>query len=406
MVSGSLQAKNGKYYAVLRVPDENGKIRQKWVSTGIKEKGNNRREAKRALHEIIARYSEQKIIYTKEILFVDWINKWMEQKKNDVRQNTYEIYQLYVRVHIMPFFQPMNLTLSRVTSQHIQDYYTAKLNENQTANTIWKHNVILRGALNEAVKKSMIPFNPADRATLPSKVRFVGKAYTIEQAKQLLVVVENDPLKPAVILALFYGMRRSEVLGLRWQDVDFTDGTIKIRNTVVKAVTKEIEHEKTKSRASNRTLTIIPETRDYLYNLKKKHEENREMIGNSYEETDRVCVWGDGKPFKTNYVSHHFALLLKKNGLPHIRFHELRHTTGSILMNYGLSAKQIQEYLGHEQISTTLDIYGHLDYAGKTQAANTIGGLLEILPDVTKNPPEKPSDKPRLKLRVRGLVRK
>jgi integrase len=207
--------------------------------------------------------------------------------------------------------------------------------------------------------------------------RFVGKAYTAEQANMLLGVIDNEPMKPAIILALFYGLRRSEVLGLRWKDVDFTANTITIRNAVVKVKTL-IEHEKTKSRASNRTLLIIPETRDYFLDLRCRQNENRLLLGNAYNDNGHVCVWDDGRMFSTEYVSRHFALILKKNDLPHIRFHELRHTAGSLLLNKGLSAKQIQEYLGHERVSTALDFYGHLNAEGKKEAAYTIGSLLKI----------------------------
>jgi len=184
-------------------------------------------------------------------------------------------------------------------------------------------------------------------------------------------------MKPAIILSLYYGLRRSETLGLRWVDINFDNNTIVIRNTVVRVLTT-IEHEKTKSRASNRTLFIIPETKEYLINLKLKQEKNQILLGSEYSDSGHVCVWDNGIPFKPDYISKHFALILKKHNLPPIRYHDLRHTAGSILLNKGLSAKQIQEYLGHENISTTLDIYGHLDAKGKKEAAYTIGSLLEI----------------------------
>ena len=165
------------------------------------------------------------------------------------------------------------------------------------------------------------------------------------------------------------------MLGLRWRDVDFDADTISIRNTVVKVKTL-IEDEKTKSRASNRTLYIIPETKDYLLGLQRRQDENRSLLGAAYNDNDHVCVWDNGDPFKPNYLSRRFGEILEKYGLPKIRFHELRHTAGSLLLNKGLSAKQIQEYLGHEQVSTTLDIYGHLSVEGKKEAAQAIGGLL------------------------------
>ena len=355
MTTGSLQIKSGTYYAVIRIPDETGKGKQKWVSTGIKVAGNNKRLANNKLREIISSYDQQKTTYSKDILFVDWLDTWMEQKQNELRFNTAESYRLYIKTHIEPFFKPLKVTIGSITPQHIQAYYNKKRKENQSANSIQKHSVVIRGALQEALKKNLIAYNPADRATLPSKERFIGKAYTLEQSNTLLGVIDNDPMKIAIILALFYGLRRSEVLGLRWKDVDFNVNTISIRNTVVKTITV-VEQEKTKSRASNRTLFIIPETREYLLSLQRKQEENRLLMGSAYNDNGRVCVWDDGRAFTPDYISQHFALILKKHDLPHLRFHELRHTTGSILLNKGLSAKQIQEYLGHEKVSTTLHL--------------------------------------------------
>ncbi|MDR1688820.1 MAG: site-specific integrase [Clostridiales bacterium] len=377
-MTGSLQEKKGVYYAVIRLADETGKMHQKWTSTGIKVEGNNKRKANAFLRELLTKMEQYKTKYSKETLFVDWIDKWMEQKKYEVRTNTFEGYQLYIDTHIKPFFLPLKLTLNEVTSQHIQDYYNKKQKNGLSANSIKKHNVIIKGSLHEALKKKLIPFNPVDGATLPRPEKYIGKAYTAEQANELLKVVENDPIKPAVILALFYGLRRSEVLGLRWEDIDFKKNTLLIRNTVVKLKTT-IEHEKTKSRASNRTLFIIPETRDYFVNLQRIQNENQLLMGAAYISNNHVCRWDNGEPFKPDYITKHFEIVIKKNGLPKLNFHGLRHTTGSLLLNKGLSAKQIQEYLGHEQISTTLDIYGHLDIEGKREASETLGSLLESI---------------------------
>lgn len=374
-MTGSLQIKGGTYYAVVRMPDDMGVEKQKWISTGIKVEGNNKREANRRFREILTSLEQQKITYSPDILLVDWINVWMEQKENEIRQNTYECYQLYIQTHIIPFFKPLKLTLRGITAQHIQNYYNKKLKAGQSANSIKKHSVILRGAMDEALKKNLIPFNPVDRATLPTCERFQGTAYSVEQTEMLLSVIGDEQLKPAIIFGLFYGLRRSEVLGLRWRDIDFNTNTIAIKNTVVKVRTL-IEHERTKSRASKRTLFIIPETKEYLLSLKRRQTENRLMMGAAYCINDHVCVWDNGEPFKPDYISQRFAKILVKYNLPKIRFHELRHTAGSLLLNKGLSIKQIQEYLGHEQVSTTLDIYGHLSVEGKKEASCVIGGLL------------------------------
>ena len=382
MITGSLQKKRNMYYAVLGLIDEStGKRRQKWISTGIPVSGNNKRRADAKLREIIAGYTQTRINFSSDILFIDWLWIWMEQKKSELRVNSYEAYELYTRLHIEPYFTPLRLTLDSLTPQHIQNYYNAKHRPKQgkglSANSIKRHHAVIHGALKEAMKKNLIPYNPADRVTLPKIEPFIGKAYTKEQANSLLKLLKQEPLRSAVILGLFYGLRRSEVCGLRWRDIDFDVGTLKVCNTVVKTTTL-IEHEKTKSRASKRTMLLIPETIPYLRELRETQAENKRLCGNSYVVGEHVCVWQDGRLVSPDYVSKGFRSFLRKNDLPLIRFHELRHTAGSLLLEKGLSAKQIQEYLGHEKVSTTLDIYGHLSVEGKAVAAQTMDSLLEI----------------------------
>ena len=375
-MTGSLTEKSGKYYVITRVETAEGK-KKKFISTGISTKGNNKRKAQEKMREILAKLEKEQVVYTAEIPFLEWLDEWLEQKRADLRINTYEGYLSYMKNHIRPFYKPLKLSLQKVTPMHIQRFYNLKIKEGLTANSVHKFSAILRGALRDAMEKNLIPYNPADRAKLPKKKKFVGKFYTVEEANALLKAVENDPIKPAVILGLFYGLRRSEICGLRWKDIDFEKGTLSICNTVVMTTTI-IEHEQTKSRASKRTMYIIPETKQYFSELKQERIHSMKNCGIDFNSSIHVCSWEDGSMFLPNYVSNHFKAILKKQGLPIIRFHELRHTAGSLLLEKGLSAKQIQEYLGHENISTTLDIYGHLSLEGKMEAANTMGSVFHV----------------------------
>jgi integrase len=184
-------------------------------------------------------------------------------------------------------------------------------------------------------------------------------------------------MEPIIILGLYYGLRRSEILGLRWKDIDFDNDTIEIKNTIVKQTTI-VEQEKTKSRASARTLFIVPETREFLLSLKRKQMENSLLLGLGYHRSDYVCVKADGKRYHPAYVSKRFGELLKKFGLPHIRLHELRHSAASILLRSGLSVKQVQEFMGHEKPNLVLELYAHLTADDKKETARTIGNLLKI----------------------------
>lgn len=182
---------------------------------------------------------------------------------------------------------------------------------------------------------------------------------------------------PAVILGLYYGLRRSEVLGLRWQDINFEEGTMKIRNTVVRTKTL-IEREHTKSEKSRQTIPLVPETIPYLKSLKVAHDEFESKCLGGYDPDPigHVCTGCKGKPFTPDYVSHTFKRMLEKHKLPPLRFHKLRHTAGSLLIANGVSVKQVSDYLGHERVSTTLDIYAHVDFEGKKATSQMMGALL------------------------------
>jgi len=175
----------------------------------------------------------------------------------------------------------------------------------------------------------------------------------------LLAAINDEPLKPCIVLGLFYGLRRSEVLGLRWQDIDFKRDVIHIKNTVVQ-IKERVEAEHTKNAASATDMHIVPETKEYLLSLKRQHAENRLLCGASYALNDHVCARVDGSDFQPGYVSKYFKKILEKNNLPIIKFHELRHTAGSRLLKSGASMKQVQEYLRHGSMQSTM-IYLHGD---------------------------------------------
>lgn len=376
-MTGSLQAKHGKYYVVVRLPDGNGKTKSKWVPTGIEDKPGNKRKAQQKQIEILADLNKRlKEPTADNTPFVDWLDTWLAEKAKEVRENTIEGYKLYAEKHIKPFFEAKGTTLATLTSQDIEEYYKAMTEEGQSPNSIARHKAVISGALKEAHRKKLIPYNPMVDAIAPRRKRFVGKSYSKAEAQQLLKAIDNEPLKPAIILGLYYGLRRSEICGLRWSDIDFEAETVKIRNTVVKT-TKLIEHERTKSEASKRTLSLIPETVDYLKKLKRQQDLFRAKPGkDKHPDPQRhVCVHSNGKPFSPDYVSQGFANLLKRHNLPPLRFHELRHTAGSLLIENGRSVKEVQELLGHERASTTLDIYTHLSVEGKKETAKAMGGL-------------------------------
>jgi len=378
MIRGSLQEKNGKWQVIAYVPGLNGKKQQVSRSTGISVKGGRKRDAEERRREILLELEREYATpgtNTGKIMFLDWINTWMEQAELDKRVCTIESYRGYINKHIEPYFKPFELTLKSVTPQHLQGFINKKCKE-LTPNTVKKYMAVIRGALKDATIKGLIADNPATRVTVPKSKKFEGKAYTYEQFDHLLSVAKGTPLERCIVLAGWYGLRRSEVLGLRWKDIDFKKETMSICNTRVKHTT-EVAAEQTKSKASKRTLPLYEDTIPYFQRLKFEQQRDAVLNGWQVDDDTYICTWPNGIPYRTDYVSQGFEYLLKKNGLTPIRFHDLRHTACSLLLENGANPVQAQRFLGHENVETTLNVYTHLSKEGAKQTAQIMEKLIK-----------------------------
>lgn len=182
-------------------------------------------------------------------------------------------------------------------------------------------------------------------------------------------------MHPLIYITSIYGLRRSELLGLKWDSIDFERKTLTIRHTVAK-VTKVVEKDKTKNASSFRSFPLTPAAEQIFLDMKRQEETNQKLFGKEYHKNDYVFKWEDGRPYSPDYISHAFSKLLKKYDLPHIRFHELRHSCASLLIAQGYGLKDVQEWLGHSDIKMTANIYGHLDTKRKQGIAANMQQLL------------------------------
>lgn len=380
-MTGSLQVKNGKYYIVLN-SYENGKRKPKWIATGLPEKG-NKRKAERMLREAIseeeARADEMQ---PTNILLSDYIRRWLHQIELRVDTVTLQGYTLLAERHILPFFEQKQVRLVDVTRTMIQDFLDEKGRNGRldgkgglSPKSVRELKNILNQVFNEAMREEYLSANPCTLIRLPPRAPSAAKFYTHEQLLALLAAIQDEPLCPLIQTAIIYGLRRSELLGLKWSSIDFEAGTLTIEHVVVK-VSKTVAKDKTKTKSSHRSFPLLPEMRELFSTLQKNQRENSRLFGKAYVQTDYVFCWPDGRPFSPDYVSHRFKAILEKNGLPHIRFHELRHSCASLLINNGFGLKDVQEWMGHAEISTTADIYGHLETQRKIQMANTLSDCM------------------------------
>lgn len=373
-ITGSLQTKNNKYYIVINYYDENKKRKQKWIKTNL-EVRNNKKKADKLLQETLNRYNNSNTIYT-DITFIDFMDKWLNTHKEQIRPITYELYSLQIEKHIKPFFG--SVKLQDLSPFHIQDYYDTKINSGLSACTVLKHHANIHSCLKYALNLNLIPYNPADRVILPKKEPFRGSYYNNEQLKQLFKCSKGDILEDLIYITALYGLRRSEVLGLKWQAIDFEKKTICICHTGVQGYKNMIYTDDTKTHSSYRTLPLTADAENRLLNLKRKQAQYKLMFGNSYKNNDYVFKREDGTLLNGNYVTKHFSDILKNNNLPHIRFHDLRHSAASMFIALGFSLKEVQEFLGHSNISTTADIYAHLQYEAKTDMAEKLNKVIAI----------------------------
>ena len=389
MVSGHLREKNGIYQIVLNYKDAQGKYRTKSISTGLSVKGNKRR-AEDMLQEKRKKFERKPTNDSKDILFTDFLLNWLDMMKNSIEITTYASYCYSIKSRIVPYFHGKELLLRDVTPKDIQEFYQHELNvDGISANTVIHHHANVRKALQYAFITGMISSNPADRVQRPKKQPFKGNIYNEEELETLFQVVKGTPIELAVLLGAFYGLRRSEIVGLKWDSVDFFQKTFTIRHTVTQVCIdgKEltVARDRTKTKSSCRTLPLVAPFEKVLLDLKQRQEENRRLCGNSYckKYLDYIYVNEIGERIKPNYISSHFPLVLEHNHLRKIRFHDLRHSCASLLYAHGVSLKEIQEWLGHSDISTTSNIYTHLSFSSKVSSANAILNVFPIVSHVS-----------------------
>jgi len=375
-MTGTLCVKKGIYQIVLSQKGSDGKRQQKWTSTGLPEKGNKRR-AEAMLSQALREYEGINVDFGSDVLFTDFMRTWLESVKNSIEQNSYECYNDILTRYIDSYFAGNPVTLRKLEPIHVQKLYNHYMNAGLSATTVLKIHANIRKALQHAVNLNMIPYNPADRVSKPKKQKYIAKFYDEEQINRLLSLTKDESIYPAILLAAFYGLRRSEALGLRWSDVNFKAKTVTVCNTVVEYDTV-IEKERTKNEASKRTLPLMEPVETYLLKLKDEQERNAELLGSEYVSNDFICKQACGKPFYPNYITERFSKVLKRYGLPHIRFHDLRHSAASMLLANGFYIKDIQEWLGHADFGTTANIYAHLQYKAKENMAQCMGGVLKI----------------------------
>lgn len=384
MIAGHLQEKNGMFYVVLNYRDENGKRKTPWISTNLPVRGNKKR-AENFMMDVrrnfvppnVQRTEEREAMQKGDILFTDFLLKWLRVAKSTVKLTTYASYEMMATRIIIPYFETLNIKLKELTTEDIQEFYSAQL-ERVSANTVIHYHAVIHRALKYAVKIKTIQSNPAVNVERPKKEKFIGGFYDKKEINTLFDIIQGHPLEVAIKLAAFYGLRREEIIGLKWTAIDFENNTLTIQHTVTECNLDgkhiEVASDTAKTDSSLRTMPLVTNFREMLLAKKEKQEHYRKLCGRSYckEYLDYIFVKEMGERWKPRYLSDGFKRILEQNGLRRIRFHDLRHTCASLLLANNVPMKKIQEWLGHSDFSTTANIYAHLDFQSKISSAEAM----------------------------------
>jgi len=424
-IAGHLREKKGLYYAVISYTAANGKRRQKWFPTKLPTRG-NKKKAEDILRqvrndfviptidlyqhnssacvalmseiparveaisaEILSKVSLDDLTSDQinNMLFADYLVKYLpltRKRKKKIEDTTYSGYCGNVKSPIAPYFRKQGVTLGELEPEDIQDFYDLQL-ERVKATTVANYHTIIRLSLCHARKKGYIKVNPIDEVDKPEKEQFVGKFYNSVELNNLFTATKSTKLEVPVLFGGFYGLRRSEIVGLRWSAFDFDSDIFYVNHTITtpRIDGKEVivAKDRAKTKSSLRALPLDPNIKSMLLELKQKQEGYRKKFKRSYssEWLNYLMVDELGGLIMPDHITSAFKRFLEKNEFRHIRFHDLRHTCASLLLNKGkkngVTLKDIQFWLGHSDFATTANIYSHLDASSKALSLDTLAEI-------------------------------
>ena len=320
--------------------------------------GKTRKEAADKLAKVLSDRTEG-IDYDDQNMTVgEYLEVWLKSSvRGSVRQSTYDRDTSLVNNHLRPALG--GIKLKKLSAAHVQGFYRDRLDYGLSPSTVHKMHAILHKALSQALQWHMVPRNVTEAVSPPRPAPKEMRPLTSEEARRLLQEARGNRLEALYVLAVTTGMRQGELLALRWQDVDIENGVLSVRRTLTRNG-GGIEMGEPKTKKSRRSIRLTPRAVEALESHQERQLRDMGILGDRYEDRGLLFTTGTGGPINpSNLRQKSFARLLKEAGLPHIRFHDLRHTCATLLFAQGTHPKYVQELLGHATIAITLDTYSH-----------------------------------------------
>jgi integrase len=372
---------DGRWVASISIgrDPQTGKLKRAWFY------GKTRQEAAEQLAKALRDNQRGAFVAPHKLTLGEWLDTWLwEYKRPRIRPITFDSYEMLLRKHLKPTMG--HLPLKDLRPEHLQHFYNKKRRQGASARTVRYLHTLLYGALTQAEKNQLVFRNVATLVEPPRKERKEMQTLTLQQVTDhLLPALAEDRLFAAIYLLFGTGLRRGELLALRWRDVDLDAGVLHVRQTLVRVKNHESKEDERKTRLdfqepktaySRRTVPIPEECLAALRRHKARQAQEKLVLGPAYEDQGLVVCWPDGRPIDPRHLNSHFEKVLKQTGLPSIRLHDLRHTFATLMLELGESPKTVQAMLGHSSVAITLDIYSHVSLELEKRAASRLNAAI------------------------------
>lgn len=335
------------------------------------------KEANAWRHTIIEQRRQGLVFAGSKVSLSKFLDEWLVVAKTSVRPNTYQQYSQVVHQHINPVLG--YIVLKDLRPDHVQSLYTNKLANGVSPNTTRMIHAVIHRALNHALKLGLVYRNVADSVTRPKVVRIEMKTLNDYQVRQLIQVAESEQMRLLLWVAVVTGLRQGELLGLKWSDLDWTSRRIQVQRQVQRRKGDGLVFCEPKSASGRRVIVLGKSTIEKLRNYKNNQLKERILLGEKWQDYDLIFPSPIGTPLDPSNVLKAYKDCLRRAGLPNLRFHDLRHSAATLMLQQGVNPKIVSERLGHSDISLTLNTYSHVLPPMQEEAAEKMDDLLTLI---------------------------
>jgi integrase len=338
-------------------------------------------EARMKLRELQRRQEQDQASYDERITVKHFLEYWLSVTETTVRPRTYKRYAEYVRVHALP--EIGHRRLAQLRPIHLQDLYAARLKAGASPSTVQHLHAALHRALKMAERWEYVPRNVASRVSPPRVPKFKIRPLTVPEVRRLLTASSGTRFEAAVVLAVVTGMRLGEIFALRWSDIDLGDDAVVHVRGSLQRVDGRLQVVEPKTAGSVRDVALSELGREALRRHRKQQTKHRMQLGDSWEDNNLVFPNAWGRFMATDYfVRREFKRILDRAGLPHIRFHDLRHTFATLQLGNQQPIKIVSEMMGHSRTAITQDLYTHVSAQMQRKAADALDAALRAAESV------------------------